>query len=77
VLLGQRLRWLRIRCGLSRRTVAVRLGFSGGCVEGHERGTGTIEAGDLVAYIRLYRVRVADLFRDLPTASEPPEIVEM
>jgi hypothetical protein len=67
VSLGRQLRRLRVERGLSRKVVAASLGLSVKRIEGHERGTRKIEARELVAYTRLYQVRLADLFRDLPT----------
>jgi DNA-binding XRE family transcriptional regulator len=66
-LLGRRLRWLRIERGWRREQVAKRLGVRVAHVEGHERGTRRIEPRDLVAYARLFRVRLSDFFKDPPT----------
>jgi DNA-binding XRE family transcriptional regulator len=64
VVLGRRLRRLRIERGLRRRTVAARLGLSVERVEGHERGTTRIEARELVAYAQFFGVRLSTFFRD-------------
>jgi transcriptional regulator with XRE-family HTH domain len=61
---GRRLRRLRVERGWTRETVAARLGLPVRRIEEHERGTRAIEARELVAYVRLYRVSVATLFRD-------------
>jgi hypothetical protein len=66
VVLGRRLRRLRIERGWSTRTVADRLGLPVDHVEEHEGGVRRIEAGELVAYVKLYDVTIAELFRDLP-----------
>jgi transcriptional regulator with XRE-family HTH domain len=66
VVLGRRLRWLRIQRGWSRAVVATRLGVPVEQVEGHERGTRQIEAHELVAYARIFRIRISDFFKDPP-----------
>jgi hypothetical protein len=68
VVLGRRLRWLRVERGWSRRIVATRLGVPVGHVEGHERGTRQIEARELVAYAQLFRVRLSDFFKEPPAS---------
>jgi hypothetical protein len=67
VVLGRRLRWLRVERGLRREQVAKRLRVPVEHVEGHERGTRRIEARDLIAYARLFRVRISDFFKEPPT----------
>jgi ribosome-binding protein aMBF1 (putative translation factor) len=67
VVLGRRLRRLRVARGWSRRVVATRLRVPVAHVEGHERGTRQIEAHELLLYVRLFGVRISDLFRDPPT----------
>jgi hypothetical protein len=67
VVLGRRLRWLRVERGLRREQVAERLRVPVEHVEGHERGTRRIEARDLTAYARLFRVRISDFFKEPPT----------
>jgi transcriptional regulator with XRE-family HTH domain len=65
--LGRRLRRLRVERGWSREQVAKRLRVPVAHVKGHERGTRRIEPRDLVAYARLFRVRISDFFIDPPT----------
>lgn len=67
VVLGRRLRRLRIERRLSRNEVAKRLRIPVEHVEGHERGTRRMEPRDLTAYARLFRVRISDFFNDPPT----------
>jgi DNA-binding XRE family transcriptional regulator len=67
VVLGRRLRWLRVERGLSRKEVAERMRIPVEHVEGHERGTRRMEPHNLVAYARLFRVRISDFFKDPPT----------
>jgi hypothetical protein len=67
IVLGRRLRWLRVERGWSRRTLATRLRAPIEHIEGHERGTRPIEARELVAYARLFRVRISEFFKDPPT----------
>jgi DNA-binding XRE family transcriptional regulator len=67
VVLGRRLRWLRVERGWSREQVAKRLRVPVAHVEGHERGTRRMEPRDLTAYARLFRVRISDFFKDPPT----------
>jgi hypothetical protein len=67
VVLGRRLRRLRVERGLSRKQVAERLLVPVEQVEGHERGTRPIEPADLVAYARLFRVRISAFFKEPPT----------
>lgn len=64
VVLGRRLRRLRVERGLSRGTVAIRLRLPLKDVENYERGTACIEARQLVAYARLFNVRISTFFRD-------------
>jgi DNA-binding XRE family transcriptional regulator len=65
--LGRRLRWLRVERGLSRKQVAERLRIPVEHVEDHERGTRQMKARDVVAYARLFRVRISDFFKEPPT----------
>jgi hypothetical protein len=67
IVLGRRLRWLRVERRLSRKHVAERLGVPVENVEGHERGTRRMEPRDLVAYVHLFRVRISEFFKDPPT----------
>jgi hypothetical protein len=67
VVLGRRLRWLRVERGWSRKHVATRLRIPVNHVEGHERGTRQIKARELAAYARLFRARISDFFKDPPT----------
>jgi transcriptional regulator with XRE-family HTH domain len=66
-MLGRRLRWLRVERGWSRKHVAERLRVPVENVEGHERGTRPMEPRELVAYVRLFRVRISEFFEDPPT----------
>jgi transcriptional regulator with XRE-family HTH domain len=67
VVLGRRLRWLRVERGWSRRIVATRLGVPVEHVEGHERGSRPIEPRELIAYARLFGIRISEFFKDPPT----------
>jgi ribosome-binding protein aMBF1 (putative translation factor) len=67
VVLGRRLRWLRLEHGMSRKALAARLRLTEELIEGYERGTGTIRARQLVAYARLFHLRISSFFRDPPT----------
>ena len=67
IVLGRRLRWLRVERRLSRKHVAERLGVPIENVEGHERGTRRMEPRNLVGYARLFRVRISEFFKDPPT----------
>jgi DNA-binding transcriptional regulator YiaG len=67
VVLGRRLRWLRVERGLSRKQVAERLRVPVEHVEGHERGIRRIDPRDLVEYARLFRARISDFFKEPPT----------
>jgi DNA-binding XRE family transcriptional regulator len=67
VVLGRRLRRLRVERGWSRRIVAARLGVSVEHVEGHERGSRPIEPLELIAYARLFGIRISEFFKDPPT----------
>jgi hypothetical protein len=67
VVLGRRLRWLRVERGWSRRIVATRLGVSVEHVEGHERGSRPIEPRELIAYAQLFGIRISEFFKDPPT----------
>jgi hypothetical protein len=69
LVLGRRLRWLRVERGLSRKAVAARLRLPVALVERHERGTGQIKAEQLVAYARLFGVRISLFFCDPPTSA--------
>jgi transcriptional regulator with XRE-family HTH domain len=66
VVIGRRVRRLRVERGWSRQFVAMRLGLPSKHVEEHERGTKRIEAHELAAYIRLFRIRISTFFRDPP-----------
>jgi ribosome-binding protein aMBF1 (putative translation factor) len=63
VVLGRRLRWLRVERGWSREQVARRLRVPVEHVKGHERGTRRMEARDLAAYARLLGIRISDFFK--------------
>jgi hypothetical protein len=65
--LGRRSHWLRVERGWSRSQVAARLRIPVEHVADHERGTRQMEARDLVAYARLFRIRVGDFFREPAT----------
>ena len=65
VVLGQRLRWMRLRRGLTLKALAARLGWPVKRVSQHERGTKRVHPEELIAYALLYRVRVSSFFRDL------------
>jgi hypothetical protein len=67
VVLGRRLRRLRVKRGWSREQVAKRRRVPLARVEGHERGTQRMEPRDLAAYVRLLRVRISDFFDDPAT----------
>ena len=68
VVLGRRLRWLRVERGLSRKIVAGRLRLSERVIERHEQGIGRIQPHQLVAYARLFEMRISGFFRDPPAA---------
>lgn len=68
VVLGRRLRWLRVERGWSRHFIATRLGVPVEHVEDHERGTRQIEARELAAYARLFGIRISDFFKGPPTS---------
>jgi transcriptional regulator with XRE-family HTH domain len=67
VVLGRRLRWLRVERGLSRKQVAERLRVPVEQVEGHERATLAIEPRHLVNYARVFQVRISEFFTEPPT----------
>jgi hypothetical protein len=63
VVLGRRLRRLRVRRGVSRKILSARLRVAVTHVEGHECGTKKIEAHELLAYARFFGVRISSFFR--------------
>jgi ribosome-binding protein aMBF1 (putative translation factor) len=67
IVLGRRLRWLRVERGWSRKQLAERLRVPVENVEGHERGTRPMEPRELVAYARVFRVGISEFFKDPPT----------
>jgi transcriptional regulator with XRE-family HTH domain len=64
IVLGRRLHGMRLARGLSRAAVARRLGLSLARIKQHEQGTRRVEARELVAYSRLFRVRISAFFCD-------------
>jgi ribosome-binding protein aMBF1 (putative translation factor) len=70
IVLGQRLRWMRRKRGLSLKALSSRLGWPVKRISQHERGTRRMHPDELIAYARLYRVRISSFFRDL-FAEEP------
>jgi transcriptional regulator with XRE-family HTH domain len=69
MILGRRLRWIRIQRGLSRKLVALRLGLPVTLVEQHEQGTARLQPRQVMAYARFYDVRISFLFCDPPAAA--------
>jgi Helix-turn-helix domain len=68
VVLGRRLRCLRVERGLSCKIVAARLRLPVKLIERHEQGTGRIQPHQLLAYARLFDIRISGFFRDPPAA---------
>ena len=68
VVLGRRLQCLRVERGLSRKIVAARLRLPVKLIERHEQGTGRIQPHQLLAYARLFDIRISGFFRDPPAA---------
>jgi DNA-binding XRE family transcriptional regulator len=64
VVIGRRLRRLRVERGVSRDTVAARLGLPVKHIEAHERGKRRIEPPELAAYAGLYGVPLSSLFAE-------------
>jgi transcriptional regulator with XRE-family HTH domain len=69
MILGRRLRWLRVERGLSRKLVALGLGLPAALVTQHEQGTARLQPQQVMAYARFYGIRVSFLFRDPPTTA--------
>jgi DNA-binding XRE family transcriptional regulator len=62
-LLGRQLRRLRNERGFSRQLVATRLRVTPADVAAHERGARRFTAEELLAYTRVFNIRISDLFR--------------
>jgi len=62
VVLGRRLRRLRLERGFDREGVAARLGVPVDHVAAHERGIRRFKAQELLAYGRLLEVRISSFF---------------
>ena len=64
LLVGQRVRFLRLGCGMSQTGLASHLGLTFQQVQKYEKGTNRISASKLVEIAQALSVDVSDLFSD-------------
>lgn len=71
VVVGRQLCLLRSERGLSRETLAARLGLPVGHIAEHESGARRIGVNQLLSYASLLGVRVSAFFSEPPAAAVP------